>query len=199
MRYTVIEAKANKMRFYNLISNVEHESNGLVHTLTATYASGSKFSLTYTEGGNDSSVYMSTTNRSGVTKKLTPHYSGRGVLCLNRENSELSINELIYNLTLGALGRPFEIGEYNHYTPIAWGIPEKFGILQGDIVPRSQNKIHWQLCQRIKKMTGKKCSCPSWGVCYSLLGLNIRTKKGKIEFINEVNKYIASGDIEEVK
>lgn len=198
MRIQVVEKKTNKMRFYNLINRVVHKADGLVHTLTATYASGSKFTLTYTEGGTVSSVHMSTTNRSGVNKKLTPHYSNRGVLSINRENSEMSINELIYNLQLAAHGHPVEVGEYNHFTPRAWGTPERFGVMQGDIVPRAQNRIHWQLCQRIYKYTGKKCSCPSWGVVYSLLGINIRTKQGKADFRNKVSQYIASGDIQEV-
>lgn len=198
---TIIEPKTNKIAFYQAIKNVDREVHNGVITYTVMYKYGGGFNLSYVDGEGPEFVSMNTIKVNGVISPLKPTINQRGILTLRRNNTEMAINELVLNLNKLYFGMPAEIGEYNHLFAAKFlsnkNIKEIISIKSGDIVPKSQNGIHWKLAYRIYKVTGKMYKIPSYGInVYGLLGIN--EKKNKLLFLMIVNELEQAGIIEEV-
>jgi hypothetical protein len=82
-------------------------------------------------------------------------------------------------------GLPVVEGTYNHFFPIAYGA-EVISANAGDVVPKVQNDLHWDLARKIKMDTGWKCWLPSYNKqVYALAGLTKITDQHLINLENQ--------------
>lgn len=186
-----------KIKYYSRInSTVIHNADStLIKALNRNKAG---VEITYSEG--TSSVAIKTISCNGVQTIRTPKVDKRGCKYIIRENTIIYINELIYNLTRLYTGLPIQIGEYNHTYPASWQDREIISMDAGDICSHEQNMRHWELCNKIYKITGKKCQIPSYSDnIYSLLGIDTSNCMGRLDFENRVDGLLDIGAIQEIK
>lgn len=165
----------NKELYFGGLHNVKREvlDNGKT-MLSAVEGSGKTISIMYTDGSTNVPVIYGGHFRGSkmVYKQISPRWSTRGSLQINRLNTSVSVNELIYQLHRIADGDGAAIGEYNHYFPVVWHqYTEVFSVHSGDVCSPEQNKVHWLLCNRIYQCTSYKVSLPSYGKAFGMLGL----------------------------
>lgn len=165
----------NKELYFGGLHDVKREvlDNGKT-MLSAVEGSGKTISVIYTDGSTVAPEIYGCYYRGSkiVSIKLSPRWSTRGSLQINRLNTSVCVNELIYQLHHIADGECAVVGEYNHYYPVVWHpYNEVFGVRSGDVCSPEQNKVHWLLCNRIYRLTGYKVSIPSYGKAFGILGL----------------------------
>lgn len=165
----------NKQLYFSKLHDVKREVlyNGKT-LLSGIEGSGKTISIMYTDGSTNVPVIYGGYFRGSklLYKQISPRWSTRGSLQINRLNTSVCVNELIYQLNRIADGEGAADGEYNHYFPVAWHqYSEVFGVRSGDVCSPEQNKLHWLLCNRIYQCTGYKVSLPSYGKAFGILGL----------------------------
>lgn len=172
------EGAPRKFEYLKAIKGVtNHEHNGY-KVVEILQGDGSKCVIAYKEGTSDMRIFS--INTVGATTQLRPRYVGYK-RCINRNNTLININELIYQADRITNNLPVELGSYNHHLPSAFiGIGnqrEIFSVKTGDICSFEQNNIHWGLCSRVYKDTGLMCSFKSYTKAFELLSIKTITEQ----------------------
>lgn len=175
----------NKECYFNSILKVDRYtdlSNNHVQ-LIAHENNGRKTIVEFSMGCHAEQVSVYSVRVDGVKVKLSPYNNG-GRLSVNRNNSSVSINELIHQFWRMSYGFPVQHGEYNHNFPACWaGIAgEIFSPTSGQICSHEQNVAHWNCLLRIYKETGYKCSMDAYSRGCTILSNHSITREIVMEY-----------------
>lgn len=207
-KVNVVAPSTKKEALYKGIKEVAKEDLGQgKYKFTAKMDSGSSFSLEYRENGKFDDVLMEHWDINGkYAGELNPRQNKQERYGINRNNTGIAINELLYNLERIYNNLPAEVGEFNHFYLMKWqkrSGGEVFSVNAGDIVTKELNNAHGALAQKIERISGLKCAVFSYynkiNNPYSLLGMDCRKKEQRTLFKNEVSKFIQSGDLRVIK
>lgn len=175
-----------KMNYLGLITKVDKTVNGKDITMKATLNDGQTLTIKYRDGHGIDHVEISATDKSGRASGASCfalYKYNKDMLVkrtyIKRRNAQFELNELIWQLNRISIGLNPVDGEYNHHYPICWVQADKeiYSIYSGDVIPDTQNKLHWNLCLKIYQATGFKCRIPSYSVpCYRLAGVETITR-----------------------
>ncbi|WIV13193.1 hypothetical protein [Proteiniborus sp. MB09-C3] len=144
------------------VTNVD-EQNRTVVTHMALEGNDDIIVISHIPNTNLLGIY--TVSASGKKQVLTPSIRNNRT-SINRDNTSVCVNELIWQFDRIANGLDVVIGQYNHYLPVSFierlNINELFGVDSGDVVDRNQNMLHWNICNKIRIKTGLLCKISSY-------------------------------------
>jgi hypothetical protein len=175
---------SKKFEYFKNIIEVSKTVDGDKIKLIGKHRNGQHLIVEYVDGAGHADCHVFSVNNAGVTSRLET-VNDKGRLRVNRNNSRVHVNEIIWQLDRIYQGLPVIEGSYNHFYPIAYG-SEVMSASSGDVIPKVQNELHWDLARKIKKDTGWKCWLPSYGKqVYALAGLTKITDQHLINLENQ--------------
>lgn len=158
-----------KFQYLKSIKEASFKKVGINTVVNIAQGDGRQCEIIYEEG--TSNIKVNGINRAGRRSKISTYMSGQR-LCINRNNTTVCVNELIYQAGRIANGLPVELGSYNHYLPSKFleilNMSEVFSVWSGDICGDGHNLDHWNLCERVYNDTGIMCSFKSYTMAYEL-------------------------------
>ena len=164
--------------------------------LTALDTNGRKTIVEFRIGCHADEVIVYSVGLTNVKRKLSPR-DIKGRLIVNRNNTMISVNELICQFWKMSFGSSPKHGEFNHHIPVCWSREaggEVFSPLSGEIWSPQQNKAHWNCLSRIHQETGYKCAMFTYSQGYSILS-NENISREQVELYDKLGYlFILSDD-----
>lgn len=177
-----------KKQYLKNIKSVEKSTRNGRTVYNVEHMDGSGLTLSFVEGDGQESVLMYTIDVNGVHKRLKPkpREGNRKDLVIRRENSTVTVNELIYQFDRVARGLPTEDGEFNHTIPVCWQTAaggEIMSTLAGTVCDKYVNETHWRVLSHIYNRYGIMCSCLAHNVVIVECMLLLLPRRSTVEFL----------------